>query len=128
MICWGNLSLSKIIGGGGHPAPPHPFILQNCVIYYVYFYFSDYAFVQYPGYTSLKRAQLMSRIFSPTRGATISFSYYISGTSSRNNLKLVLKGNGQEKSLWKVSGNKGGKWMKAEITYFSPSSYNVSVI
>ena len=31
MICWGNLSLSKIIGGGGHPAPPHPFILQNCV-------------------------------------------------------------------------------------------------
>ena len=30
---WGNLSLSKIIGGwgGGHPAPPHPFIVQNCV-------------------------------------------------------------------------------------------------
>ena len=25
-----NLSLSKIIGGG-HPAPPYPFILQNCV-------------------------------------------------------------------------------------------------
>ena len=33
IICWGNVSFSKIIGGGGHPAPPHPFILQNCVIY-----------------------------------------------------------------------------------------------
>ena len=34
IICWGNLSLSKIIGGGGgHPAPPHPFILQNCVYF-----------------------------------------------------------------------------------------------
>ena len=37
IICWGNVSLSKIIGGGGgggggHPAPPHPFILQNCVL------------------------------------------------------------------------------------------------
>ena len=37
IICWGNLSLSKIIGGGGgggggHPAPPHPFILQICVL------------------------------------------------------------------------------------------------
>ena len=21
-------------GGGGHPAPPHPFILQNCVVRY----------------------------------------------------------------------------------------------
>ena len=31
IICCGNLNLSKIIGGGGHPAPPHPFILQNCV-------------------------------------------------------------------------------------------------
>ena len=33
IICWGNSSFSKIIGGGGggHPAPPHPFILQNCV-------------------------------------------------------------------------------------------------
>ena len=33
IICWGNLSLSKIIGwGGGGPPLPHPFILQNCVI------------------------------------------------------------------------------------------------
>ena len=31
VICCGNLSLSKIIGGWCHPAPPHPFILQNCV-------------------------------------------------------------------------------------------------
>ena len=22
-------------GGGGHPAPPHPFILQNCVVRYI---------------------------------------------------------------------------------------------
>ena len=35
IICWGNLSLSKIIGGKGHPALPHPFILQNCVYYTV---------------------------------------------------------------------------------------------
>ena len=28
LTTWGNLSLSKIIGA---PAPPHPFILQNCV-------------------------------------------------------------------------------------------------
>ena len=37
IICWGNLNLTKIIGGGGggargHPAPSQPFILQNCVI------------------------------------------------------------------------------------------------
>ena len=34
IICWGNLSLSKIIGGG-HPAPPHPphpFILRKRVV------------------------------------------------------------------------------------------------
>ena len=32
IICWGDFSLSKIIGGGeGHPTPPHPFILQNFV-------------------------------------------------------------------------------------------------
>ena len=32
-------NLSKIIGGGGGggggPAPPHPFILQNCVVCYI---------------------------------------------------------------------------------------------
>ena len=34
VLCWGNLSLSKIIGGGGgHLAPPHPFILQICVFH-----------------------------------------------------------------------------------------------
>ena len=28
-------NLSKIIGGAGGPAPPHPFILQNCVVRYI---------------------------------------------------------------------------------------------
>ena len=33
IICWGNLRLSKIIGGGGggHPAPQHPFIFCKIV-------------------------------------------------------------------------------------------------
>ena len=32
-------------GGGGHPAPPHPFILQNCVI------------IQFPGTFKIDRTQ-----------------------------------------------------------------------
>ena len=41
IICWGNLSLSKIIGGGGggggHPAPPHRRILLFCKYVYNWF-------------------------------------------------------------------------------------------
>ena len=33
IICWGNLVFRKLLVGG-HPAPPHPFILQNCVYSY----------------------------------------------------------------------------------------------
>ena len=38
-------NFSRIIGGGGgHPAPPHPFILQNCVFVEEYCQYDEYHF------------------------------------------------------------------------------------
>ena len=72
-ICWGDLSLSKIVGGGA-PRTPHPFILQNCVYNAISSFFKRQLQENYtsqhrcPGGLVDKKQWFQSRVWSSSPG------------------------------------------------------------
>lgn len=70
--------------------------------------------------------QTISRQFSKTRGTKLTFYYFMYGDSIRD-LTVIIKYGEVLKEIWKMYGHQGNQWMKAEVVFYSPMSFNVSV-
>ena len=77
---------------------------------------------QYP-YNTI---QTRSRQFPKTRGTKLSFHYFMQGDTVRE-LSVIIQYGEVSKEIWKLHGSQGREWKKADVVYFSPTSYNVTM-
>lgn len=78
---------------------------------------------QYP-YNTI---QTRSRQFPKTRGTKLTFDFFMHGTAVRD-LSVLIEYAGVSKEMFIERGSQGRKWNRADIVYFSPTTYNVRII
>ena len=71
--------------------------------------------------------RLRSKKFPATPARTIKFFYNMNGNAVTY-LRVLVNDSVNEREIWKASGNKGSRWIKAVISYSSPREYTVSLL
>ncbi|XP_016535008.1 zonadhesin-like [Poecilia formosa] len=76
-----------------------------------------------------QKARLLSSVISsPASKICVNFRYYMYGTDTNNELKVLSKTSGGESEVWKKTGSQSSAWLGESITVSKASSESVTIV